>query len=106
MSEFLERIRILISFREVRISDHGYNELAEDGLTAREVVGGVGEAVIVEEYPDYPKGPSVLLLQKDRAGNPVHAVWGIPRGYDKPVVLITAYRPDPERWDESFTKRR
>jgi len=106
LSKFLERICALISVGEVRISDHGYDELAEDQLTAREVVAGVQEAVVVEEYPNYPKGPSVLLLQKDRAGDPIHVVWGIPRSFDKPVVLVTAYRPDPDRWDEGFMKRR
>ncbi|ADJ29702.1 hypothetical protein [Nitrosococcus watsonii] len=36
----------------------------------------------------------------------IYVVWRIPRGYDKPVVLVTAYRPDPERWNKAFTKRR
>lgn len=106
MSEFLEQIRALIRGGDVRISDHGYDELAEDQLTAKEVIAGAEEAVVVEEYPNYPKGPSILLLQKDQAGEPIHAVWGIPRDHDKPAVLVTAYRPDPERWDESFLKRR
>lgn len=106
MSEFVERVRDLISAGEVRISEHGYDELAEDGLTARELLAGVLEAVVVEEYPNYPKGPCVLLLQKDCGGKPVHVVWGIPKGCDKPVVLVTAYRPDPERWDEEFLRRR
>ena len=106
MSEFVERVRDLISAGAVRISEHGYDELAEDGLTARELLAGVLKAVAVEEYPNYPKGPCVLFLQKDRAGNPVHVVWGITKGYDKPVVLVTAYRPDPERWDEEFLRRR
>jgi hypothetical protein len=106
LSEFLERIRALISAGEVRVSDHGYDELAVDRLTAREVVAGVRGAVVVEEYPNYPKGPSVLLLQKDRTGKPIHVVWGIPRGYDQPVVLVTAYRPDPDRWDETYINRR
>lgn len=106
MSELLEQIRVLIGAGEVRISDHGYDELAEDQLTAREVVAGIQEAVVVEEYPEYPKGPSILLLQRDRASKPIHVVWGIPLGYDKPAVLVTAYRPDPERWDEGFMKRR
>ena len=75
-------------------------------MTAREVLGGIVDAALVEEYPDYPKGPCVLVLQKDKTGLPIHVVWGIPKGHDKPAVLITAYRPDPERWDESFMKRR
>ena len=106
MSKFLAQIRALISTGEVRISDHGYDELAEDQLTAREVVAGVQAAVVVEEYPNYPKGPSALLLQKDQVGEPIRVVWGIPRGHDKPAVLVTAYRPAPERWEESFIKRR
>lgn len=105
MSEFLKRICTLINFGEVRISDHGYDELAEDDLTAREIVAGAQGAMVVEQYPNYPKGPSILLLQNDRVGRPIHVVWGIPKGYEKPVVLITAYRPDPERWNVDFTKR-
>ena len=106
MSKFVERVRSLIRAGEVRISEHGYDELAGDGLTAKEALNGIQEAVIVEEYPNYPKGPCVLLLQKDRSGAPIHVVWGIPMGHDKPVVLVTAYRPDPERWDQTFTRRR
>ena len=106
MDEFIHKVRALVSAGEVRISEHGYDELAEDGLTAWEVLDGIVDATVVEEYPSYPKGPSVLLLQKDKTGLSIHVVWGIPKGHDKPAVLITAYRPDPERWDESFMKRR
>lgn len=106
MSTFVEKVRELIHAGDVRISEHGYDELAEDKLSAREVLDGVPEAILVEEYPDFPKGPCALFLQKDRMGMPVHVVWGIPKGYDKPVVLVTAYRPDPARWHETFTRRR
>lgn len=103
---FLEKIRALVRAGDVRVSEHGYDELAEDGLTAREAISGAQEAIVVEEYPDFPKGPCALVLQKDGAGKPVHVVWGIPRGVGKPVVLVTAYRPDPTRWNETFTRRR
>jgi Domain of unknown function (DUF4258) len=106
LSDLLPLVRSLVGAREVRISEHGYDELSDDGLTAREVVAGVQDAVAVEQYADYPKGPCVLCLQKDRAGNPIHVVWGIPKGHDKPAVLVTSYRPDPDRWDERFSRRR
>ncbi len=106
MASLLEHVRSLVSVGEVRISEHGYDELAEDGLTAREVLNGVPEALLVEQYPDYPKRPCVLFLQKDHAGQPIHVVWGIPKGHDRPAVLVTAYRPDPDRWDEKFLVRR
>jgi len=47
----------------VRISEHGYDALADDGLTIDEVLSGVPRAVVLEEYLDYPKGPAVLALQ-------------------------------------------
>ena len=105
MSQLAEQIRALVKAGDVLISGHGYDELAEDGLSAREVLDGIEEGMVVEEYPDYPKGACVLVLQKDKQGSPVHVVWGIPKGHDRPAVLVTAYRPDPERWNEDFTKR-
>ncbi len=101
----LKKIINLCINQNIRVSEHGYNELANDDLTAREVVSGVLDAVLIEDYPDYKKGASVLVLQKDKEGKPIHVVWGIPKGYENPAVLITAYRPDPELWDDSFMER-
>ena len=105
MSDILDRLQELAAREEVRISEHGYDELAEDGLSARDVVGGLAQAALVEEYSDYPKGPCVLVLQRTPSGKPVHAVWGIPKGASTPAVLVTAYRPDPSRWSDDFMRR-
>lgn len=105
MSDFLNRILELISEDSVRISEHGYDELANDNLSVKEILDDINEAKIVEEYPDYPKGKCILVLQKDRVGSPIHTLWGIPKGFEEPAVLITSYRPDPKRWNKTFTKR-
>lgn len=106
MSRTLEQVRELVARGEVRISAHGYDELAADGIRAREVVEGLGAAVLVEDYRGYPKGPCALALQHDRDGEPIHVVWGIPAGQTSPAVLVTAYRPDRKLWDETYTRRR
>lgn len=106
MSETLEAVKKLVAAGEVRISEHGYDEIAADGIYARDILAGLDKATLVEDYPTFPKGSAVLVLQFDRESRPIHVVWGIPKGLTSPAVVVTAYRPDPDRWDRTFTKRR
>ena len=105
-SETFERLKELVGTNDILISSHGYDELADDGIFVKDVLRSFEKAIVIEDYPAFGKGPAVLLLQYDGAGNIIHTVWGIPKGKNGPAVLITAYRPDPERWTEDFTKRR
>ena len=106
MSHMLERIRELVARREVQISDHGYDELADDDLFVDDILAGLATAIVVEDYLAYHKGPCVLVLQRDGQDQPVHVVWGIPRDASSPAVVVTAYRPDPTRWSEDFLRRK
>ncbi|WP_427141580.1 DUF4258 domain-containing protein [Shinella sp. G-2] len=90
----------------MRVSLHAVQELINDGLLIEPLVTNLSKATLVEDYPDYHKGPAILVLQRDETGEPVHLVWGIPAGEKEPAVLVTAYRPDLRKWDPSFTKRR
>ena len=105
VSRLWQQFAALRTAGDVRISEHVYDSLADDGLTVNELLTGVSSAVVIEEYPEYPKGAAVLVLQRAVDGSPVHAVRGVPRGYNRPAVLVTAYRLDPSIWDETFTRR-
>jgi len=106
MSSTLDAVRVLVANGNVRISEHGYNELSDDDISVRDLLNGINIATVVEDYPAFPKGPAVLVLQFDGNNRPIHVVWGIPRGFTSPAVLVTAYRPDPAKWNEHFTERR
>jgi hypothetical protein len=78
MSDILTRIQGLVDQGAVSVSVHGFRELAADGTLLDEVTGGVKAAIVVEEYPEALKGPSVLVLQRKRRSTPTH-----PLGYSE-----------------------
>ena len=51
MSDTLQDFVRLISKGQVRISAHGYDELAADNIFVREVIVGAETAIFVEDYP-------------------------------------------------------
>lgn len=104
MSETLRRVQTLVMAGDYRVSRHGFRELAADDIVAEEMLAGIGDAVLVEDYPDTRKEPSVLVLQYDGEARPVHVMWGAPKD-GSPAVLVTAYRPAPERWSADFKRR-
>ena len=95
MSETLRRVQTLVLAGDYLISDHGYDELAKDGILPGDALAGISIAVAVEDYPDRVRGPSVLTLQYDGDGRPVHVLWGIPAGRRRPAGIPHRKRVTP-----------
>ena len=66
MSNTLKRIIALVGQGEVRISEHGYDEIAADKILVRDLIAGLPDGEPLEDYATFPKGPCVLVLQRDR----------------------------------------
>jgi hypothetical protein len=106
LSQTLAIVQGLLKRGEYLVSRHGYRELAADDILLEEVLAGIELAVVVEDYPSSRKEPSVLVLQRDGSGQPVHVMWGVPKIEGTPAVLVTAYRPTPELWSSDFMNRK
>ncbi|MGI8784966.1 MAG: DUF4258 domain-containing protein [Acidobacteriota bacterium] len=73
--------------------------------SARDVLFGMADAVLIEDYPDYFKGSCVLVLQRGQRGHPIHVVWGVPKSAITPAVVVTTYKPEADRWSDDFRTR-
>ncbi len=81
----------------IRVTDHADFEAFEDNLTFDEISHSVLHGEVIEDYPEDRPYPSCLIYGHTVNGEPVHSVWA----YDRDLrfaILITTYRPDPERW--------
>jgi hypothetical protein len=103
-SATFEHVKQSIRSDAVHVSVHARDDAVADDLWLQDVTAATLVADCIEDYPDDPRGPSCLVLCHIRE-SPVHALWG----FDEPrlrAILITVYRPDPNRWSDDFRTRR
>ena len=86
-----------IQHHQIRITDHADEEAQADRIAFDEIFFSVIQGEIIEDYPDDQPYPSCLIYGNSFRGEPIHSVWALneENGW---AVLITVYRPDPQRW--------
>lgn len=72
-------------------------------ISPREVREVIFSGQMIEDYPEDPRGHSCLLSGQTHLQRTIHLVCS-PK--DEYLAIISAYVPDPDRWEENFTKRR
>ncbi|MBR0555565.1 DUF4258 domain-containing protein [Ciceribacter sp. L1K23] len=105
MSETFHQVVSLVAKSQYLVSLHALSKMLDENILLGSIVEGISLGRLVEDYPEYHKGPAVLVLQPDENGLPIHTVWGLPKGKSEPAVLVTVYRPDPDRWSSDFKRR-
>ncbi|MCP4666794.1 MAG: DUF4258 domain-containing protein [Deltaproteobacteria bacterium] len=93
----IENLSVAIRNSQVRITDHADEEAFDAGLTLEQIYFSVMHGEIIEDYPHDKPYPSCLIMGMNFVGEPIHSVWAY-NAENQWAVLITVYRPDPERW--------
>lgn len=93
-----------VKFERLVFRLHALLRMRERGLTVAEVVEALARAEVLEEYPSDSPLPSKLVLGR-AWGRALHVV--VAEAEEGKVgVVITAYEPDPDRWDGELRRRR
>jgi hypothetical protein len=93
----LDDIVDAIHSNRIRITNHADEEAQADRLSFDEIFISVFQGEIIEEYTDDKPFPSCLIYGENFCKEPIHSVWAYNQ-QNSWAVLITVYRPDPERW--------
>lgn len=89
---------------EIVFSGHAFAQMFARNISVAEVEHVVRHGETVQEYPDDSPFPSRLLLGFSR-GRPLHVVAAIDTSAGW-CIVVTAYVPDPQKWDSEYRERR
>lgn len=88
--------------KNVKFTFHALKQFQEANLEVREVLIALrAQFQIIEEYPDDPRGSSVLILLfiEDR---PIHLVVA---PHEDVLIIITGYCPNKDTWIKNYSQR-
>ena len=73
-------------------------------IEAEEIEEAIFNGMIIEPYPDDPRGPSCLIMGFSNQNRPLHILCG--KIDDNDILIITAYEPNPNEWEADWMRRK
>ena len=98
----IDEIRSLLE-QLFHMTQHAELQRRRRGISVADIKHGIAGGVIIEDYPDDYPFPSCLILGCTERQDPLHVVCGVGNGI---LYVITAYRPDPEKWEMDWKTRK
>lgn len=101
----LDEIREKFRTRRYEFSRHALDQSIQRSIGVAQIEAAVlGDAEVIEDYPDDKYGPSCLILGFTETGRPLHLVTSYP---NRPLVkIITVYEPHPSEWTDYRVRRK
>jgi len=88
---------------QYRITAHAHQEMVSDGFQLDDVLAGLENSRLLENYPEHKRGACALFGGVAPDGRPIHIVCTTAN----PVtILITVYEPKPPKWPTPTQRNR
>lgn len=100
----ITQIKCLAENKEnVIITAHVFSQIKIRKIRISDILTAIENGEIIEQYPnDFPY-PSCLVFGYTATQIPLHIVCGVG---DRKLWIITAYFPDPKRWEKDLKTRK
>ena len=103
MAVDLAKVRQKVLRGDYAVSFTHTEKLRQRQIRAGEIEQAIANGKIIEDYPEDPRGPSFLLFGMVKR-RPLHIVCG--NLDDDEVLIVTAYEPNEEEWEDDWTTRK
>ncbi len=102
MSTVIDSILEEAKNRSVRFTLHAHQKMVAEKIRVTDLLQVLSCAQLLEDYPDYERGPCCLVCGKTETGRPIHVVCttSLPE-----LVIITVYEPKPPKWITPYQRR-
>lgn len=99
----IEKIKTFVQSGRLRWTNHVVMRILQRGISTDDITKALSNGKVIEDYPnDYPY-PSYLVLGISLNNQCIHVVCDIA---ESELWLITAYYPNPQKWNADFTIRK
>ncbi len=99
----IESLKNICSLENIEITLHAAKRLEQRSILLDDVINCIKSGKIIEQYPDDYPFPSCLILGLSVRNQYLHVVVG---SNSETLWIVTAYYPDPEKWESNFELRK
>lgn len=99
----IEKLKEIYENDEIYVTVHVSEKIRVRSIKMRDIRSAVMNGEIIEQYPEDFPYPSCLILGYTLSGEPLHIVMSYEGSRSS---LITAYKPDPDKWSNDFKTRK
>lgn len=97
----IKEVQRLAAAGRLNLTRHALHRMKQRNITINDILTGIGNGEIIEQYPDDFPFPSCLVLGMTFEARYIHIVLSVS---NETINIITVYYPDTEKWERAFIR--